>query len=55
MAFLIGPDQRLEQVCLSGSESNLYFEDGFVGKSIWDATSLQDSFGRSPWEEIEAL
>jgi len=36
-------------------ESNLYFEDGFVGKSILDATSTSRYFWRSQWEEIGSI
>lgn len=42
-AFLIAQISDWSKYSLLEGESNLYFEDGFVGKSILDATSLQDT------------
>jgi len=42
-AFLIAKISDWSKYSLLEGESNLYFEDGFVGKSILDATSLQDT------------
>jgi hypothetical protein len=46
-AFLIAEINDWSKYSLLQGESNLYFEDGFVGKSILDATSLQDTLGIS--------
>jgi hypothetical protein len=46
-AFLIAQISDWSKYSLLEGESNLYFEDGFVGKSILDATSLQDTLGIS--------
>ncbi|PZX53150.1 DUF4139 domain-containing protein [Algoriphagus chordae] len=42
-AFLIAQVTDWSQYSLLQGESNLYFEDGFVGKSILDAAALQDT------------
>ena len=42
-AFLIAQISDWSKYSLLEGENNLYFEDGFVGKSILDATSLQDT------------
>jgi len=46
-AFLIAEINDWSKYSLLQGESNLYFEEGFVGKSILDATSLQDTLGIS--------
>ena len=46
-AFLIAEINDWSKYSLLQGESNLYFEDGFLGKSILDATSLQDTLGIS--------
>jgi len=46
-AFLIAQISDWSKYSLLEGESNLYFEDGFVGKSILDATSLQDTLAIS--------
>lgn len=42
-AFLIAEISDWNQYSLLEGESNLYFEDGFVGRSILDAAGLQDT------------
>lgn len=42
-AFLIAEIADWNQYSLLEGESNLYFEDGFVGRSILNATALQDT------------
>jgi len=42
-AFLIAEIPDWSQYSLLQGESNLYFEDGFVGRSILDGSSLQDT------------
>jgi hypothetical protein len=42
-AFLIAEIAEWNQYSLLEGESNLYFEDGFVGRSILNATALQDT------------
>ncbi|HSF54995.1 MAG TPA: mucoidy inhibitor MuiA family protein, partial [Algoriphagus sp.] len=42
-AFLIAELSDWNQYSLLEGESNLYFEDGFVGRSILDAAGLQDT------------
>lgn len=42
-AFLIAEVADWSKYSLLQGESNLYFEDGFVGRSILDASSLQDT------------
>lgn len=42
-AFLIAEIPSWSQYSLLEGESNLYFEDGFVGRSILNASSLQDT------------
>lgn len=42
-AFLIAEIADWSQYSLLEGESNLYFEDGFVGRSILNASSLQDT------------
>jgi hypothetical protein len=46
-AFLLAQISDWSKYSLLEGESNLYFEDGFVGKSILDATSLQDTLAIS--------
>lgn len=46
-AFLIAEINDWSKYSLLQGESNLYFEEGFVGKSILDGTSLQDTLGIS--------
>ncbi|SFA78816.1 DUF4139 domain-containing protein [Algoriphagus aquimarinus] len=46
-AFLIAQVTDWSQYSLLQGESNLYFEDGFVGKSILDAAALQDTLNIS--------
>ncbi len=41
--FLIAEISDWSQYSLLEGESNLYFEDGFVGKSVLNASSLQDT------------
>lgn len=42
-AFLVAEIPAWNQYSLLEGESNLYFEDGFVGRSILNAASLQDT------------
>ena len=42
-AFLLAEISDWSQYALLEGESNLYFEDGFVGRSILDAAALQDT------------
>lgn len=42
-AFLVAEIAEWNQYSLLEGESNLYFEDGFVGRSILNATALQDT------------
>jgi uncharacterized protein (TIGR02231 family) len=42
-AFLIAEIADWSKYSLLQGESNLYFEDGFVGRSILDGSSLQDT------------
>ncbi|WP_192347077.1 mucoidy inhibitor MuiA family protein [Algoriphagus sp. Y33] len=46
-AFLIAEIADWSQYSLLEGESNLYFEDGFVGRSILNASSFQDTLGIS--------
>lgn len=46
-AFLIAQISDWSKYSLLEGESNLYFEEGFVGKSILDAGALQDTLGIS--------
>lgn len=46
-AFLIARIMNWDQYNLLEGEANLYFEDGYVGRSVLDAKSLQDTLNIS--------